>query len=151
MGLQIDLLRKSFAIVAEREPELTERFYETLFTHYPQTRSLFRQRSRDAQARMLRDALVAVLDHLEDTHWLTETLAVLGVKHATYGVTSEMYDWAGACLLHTLADVAGPDWTADVEAAWVEAYQAVAWIMKEGALSAVIPEHDLLAEPTSPQ
>ncbi len=30
----------------------------------------------------------------------------MGAKHLDYGVTNEMYDWVGECLVATLAEVA---------------------------------------------
>jgi hemoglobin-like flavoprotein len=78
----------------------------------------------------LTSALVAVLDHLEDAPWLQTTLGALGAKHVGYGVTREMYDWVGASLLATLAEVAGPAWTPDLQGAWSEAYGAIASLMQ---------------------
>jgi hemoglobin-like flavoprotein len=133
MGLDVELLRSSFALVVEREPELTARFYEHLFADYPQVKPLFGRNSARAQQQMLRDALVAVLDHLDDAPWLQTTLAELGRKHVDYGVTNEMYDWVGASLLETLAEVAGEDWNDRLAAAWATAYGAIAGLMQEGA------------------
>lgn len=129
MALDVQLLRSSFELVAEREPELTSRFYEILFERYPQTRSLF-PADTSAQARMLQEALVAVVDHLDDAPWLGSTLATLGRQHAEYGVTSEMFGWVGECLLATLAEAAGPYWAADLERAWAEAYGAIVGLMQ---------------------
>ena len=81
---------------------------------------------------MLTDALVAVVDHLEDAPWLTSTLGALGAKHKDYGVTPEMFDWVGTCLLAALAEAAGPDWSREAEVAWTEAYGAIAALMKSG-------------------
>jgi hemoglobin-like flavoprotein len=155
MGLQIEVLRNSFAIVAEREPELTHRFYEVLFENYPQTRAMFRSRTRNSQERMLTDALLAVLEHLEDGGWLTDTLAAMGATHATYGVTEEMYDWVGECLLQTLGEAAAAAWTPDVAGAWTEAYGAIAGLMKQGARTAtssigIPPTAALEGDATSP-
>lgn len=129
MALDVQLLRSSFELVAEREPELTSRFYEILFERYPQTRPLF-PADTSAQARMLQEALVAVVDHLDDAPWLGSTLATLGRQHAEYGVTSEMFGWVGECLLATLAEAAGPYWAADLERAWAEAYGAIVGLMQ---------------------
>lgn len=133
MALDVPLLRNSFALVVEREPELTHRFYEILFERYPRTQALFTQNTRSAQAKMLRDALVAVMDHLEDAPWLERELGALGRKHVDYGVTTEMYDWVGDSLLATLREVAGDDWSPELEAAWAEAYGAIAGLMQKGA------------------
>jgi hemoglobin-like flavoprotein len=133
MALNVPLLRKSFDLVVERQPQLTARFYEILFERHPEARPLFGRQSTEAQALMLQEALVAVMDHLEDGAWLRQTLGNLGRKHVEYGVTGEMYDWVGASLLATLAEVAGEAWTPELAQAWTDAYGAIAGLMREGA------------------
>jgi len=130
MALNVELLRSSFALVVEREPEVTKRFYEVLFRKYPQAEPLFGRRTRAEQERMLRDMLVAIVDHLEDATWLKGQLGALGQKHVGYGVKPEMYGWVGASLLETLASVAGDAWTPELAQAWSEAYGAVAGLMQ---------------------
>jgi hemoglobin-like flavoprotein len=134
MSLDVETLRSSFALVVERNPELTSRFYEIFFDRYPQVKPLFGVRkAQEVQAKMLTEALVAVVDHLEDAPWLTEQLGALGAKHLDYGVDDEMYDWVGECLLAALAEVAADDWTPQVEAAWTAAYGAIASLAIAGA------------------
>jgi hemoglobin-like flavoprotein len=132
MALDPQVLRTSFELVIERQPELTTRFYEILFDRYPQVRALFGTDTTH-QSKMLASALVAVMDNLEDASWLSSTLTAMGRKHVQYGVTNEMYDWVGASLLATLAEVAGRDWTPALEAQWTEAYGAIAGLMQQGA------------------
>ena len=129
MALNVSLLRESFEVVATANPKFISRFYEILFERYPQTRAMFPRGGEARQAEMLTGALVAVLDHLEDAPWLTDTLGALGAKHVGYGVTREMYDWVGGCLLVALAETAGPKWTAELNAAWSEAYGAIVSLM----------------------
>ena len=129
MPLNVNLLRQSFEVVATANPRFVSRFYEILFERYPQSRPLFPQNGMARQAEMLTQALVAVLDHLEDAPWLQQTLGALGAKHVDYGVTREMYDWVGASLLATLAEVAGQAWTPELQAAWGEAYGAIVSLM----------------------
>jgi hemoglobin-like flavoprotein len=136
MSLNVDLLRSSFELVLDRQPQLTPRFYEILFSRYPQAKPLFGRRSQAEQAKMLQEALVAVVDHLEDAGWLESNLKAMGVKHLDYGVTDEMYDWVGDSLLSTIAEVAGDDWTPELKAAWQEAYGAISTLMKQGAAEA---------------
>jgi hemoglobin-like flavoprotein len=133
MALNAALLRSSFELVTERQPQVVHRFYEILFERYPQARPLFGRTSMTKQEEMLGSALVAVLDHLEDAAWLTTTLKGLGAKHVDYGVTAEMYGWVGASLLATLEEVAGKDWTPEHAVAWTEAYGAIAGLMQSGA------------------
>ena len=82
---------------------------------------------------MLQQALVSVLEHLEDAPWLEQTLGAMGQKHVDYGVTAEMYDYVGASLLATLAEIAAKDWTPELEQAWTAAYGAIASLMLKGA------------------
>jgi hemoglobin-like flavoprotein len=133
LSLNPELLRTSFELVIDRQPQLTARFYEILFERFPQVRPLFGRNSGANQQHMLQSALVAVIDNLDDASWLRDTLHAMGSKHVDYGVTEEMYDWVGASLLAALAEAAGEAWTQEVEAAWVAAYGAIAGLMQEGA------------------
>lgn len=135
MSLNVPLLTASFDLVISREPQLTRRFYEILFERYPQVKPLFSRNSAEKQQKMLAEALAAVVDHLEDASWLTETLHGMGAKHVDYQVTPEMYEWVGDALLATLAEIAGAGWTPDLAAAWTEAYGAISGLMLEGARS----------------
>ncbi|MFO0739183.1 MAG: globin domain-containing protein [Labilithrix sp.] len=138
MSLDPTLLQESFALVAAKELDLASRFYEILFERYPQTRPMFRRRPEE-QAKMLTAALAAVVAHVEDTAWLVATLPPMGAKHVSYGVTNEMYDWVGECLIAALEDVCGKDFTPAVKATWFAAFGAVASLMQSGAASVTQP------------
>lgn len=133
MTLDAAVLRSSFDLVIDRRPDLTVRFYEILFERYPDLQRLFGRNSAGVQARMLAQAIAAVLDHLEDASWLASTLGTLGARHVAYGVTDAMYDQVGDALLATLAEVAAEAWTAEVAAQWTAAYGAIAGMMQAGA------------------
>lgn len=132
--LNVSLLQSSLELVLERQPQLTTRFYEILFERHPELAPLFDERRRDAQARMLGEALVAVVDHLEDAPWLENTLGALGARHVDYGVTPAMYDQVGQSLLAALAEAAGPAWNRELELAWGEAYGAIRHLMLAGVV-----------------
>jgi hemoglobin-like flavoprotein len=136
MSLNAPLLRASLEIVVARQPEITPRFYEILFERYPQVKPLFGRNSSANQARMLQDAIVAVVDHVEDAAWLTTTLHAMGRKHVDYGVTEAMYAYVGDALLATLAEHAGEAWTPDVATAWTDAYTAISSLMIAGSRTA---------------
>src|SRR5262245_4347055 len=91
MSLDVQALRDSFALVLERAPDVTRRFFEILFERYPHARHLFGRNSSARQEQMLAQALAAVIDKLEDAPWLAATLGGMGRKHLDYGVTTEMY------------------------------------------------------------
>jgi hemoglobin-like flavoprotein len=126
-------IRESFALIIERSPSMTHRFYEILFERYPAARRLFHRNAARVQERMLHDALSAVLDHLEDVPWLHETLFSLGARHVDYFVTDDMYEWIGESLIATLSEIAGSDWSRKIEAAWRRAFSGIVKVMHEGA------------------
>ena len=133
MSLDVEALRESFQVVVERSPDVVHRFYDTLFTRYPQARSLFTRNAREVQEKMLTQALGAVLDHLEDAPWLVSQLGAMGAKHVGYGVRDEMYAWVGESLLAALSEAAGEAWTPRVAQAWAGAYTAIQELMLAGA------------------
>ena len=130
MALDAVLLRGSLELVSGREALITTRFYEILFDRYPQVKPLFTGNSAE-QAKMLQDAIVAVLDHLEEPAWLQEQLHTLGARHVGYGITAEMYPWVAECLIATLAELAGDDWTIEMQGAWEDALKAISSLMLE--------------------
>ena len=129
MALNVSLLRSSFDLVISRQPQITPRFYEILFARYPQVRPLFGRNAQTAQQQMLQEALVAVMDHLEDASWLSQTLRAMGAKHLDYGVDDSMYAWVGDSLLATLAEAAGEAWTPELAQAWTDAYATLSGFM----------------------
>ena len=128
------LLRDSFALAIEREAAITPRFYQILFARYPRVRPLFGHTIGERQQRMLQDALVAVIDHLDDPVWLGRTLRGLGAKHLDYGVTAEMYPWVAECLIAALAEIVGAAWRPEHAEAWHGALAAVSDLMLDGAV-----------------
>ena len=100
---------------------------------YPQAKPMFAHTSSARQEKMLAEALVAVIDHLEDAAWFETTMMALGERHAGYGVTDVMYAWVGDALLATLAEAAGEAWSDELDRQWTLAYQAIAGTMQAGA------------------
>lgn len=133
MSLDVEALRGSFQLVVERSPNIVQRFYQILFDRYPAARPLFSRNAARVQEEMLTSALVAVIEHLEDATWLKTQLAALGAKHVEYGVQDHMYPWVGECLVATLKETAGPDWTPRIEQAWLTAFGAISGLMVEGS------------------
>ncbi len=133
MSLNPTLLHESFEIAAEREGALTERFYELLFSRYPQAQALFGRNVPAQQQKMLQDTLLAVLEHLDDETWLAETLGTLGATHVDYEVEDHMYPWVGECLIAALEETVGERWTPAHAESWAEAYGAITKLVIAGA------------------
>ena len=127
------LIQSNLELVSQNAPDLTARFYTTLFARHPELTRLFGRRSSEAQQRMLLEAIVAVVDHLEDTPWLDRVLRGLGAKHVEYGVTDEMYPLVAGSLIDTLRDASGAQWSTETAEAWAGALGFVADRMIAGA------------------
>ncbi len=127
-----ELLETSLGLVAG-DDELARHFYTVLFARYPEVRPMFGDDMRP-QAAMLREAIIAVLDHLDDPAWLAGTLGPLGAKHAGWGVTEPMYEAVAECMIAAMQDLCGGAWTPDMTAAWTGALGAVSGLMIAGAV-----------------
>ncbi|MCX5046172.1 globin domain-containing protein [Aldersonia sp. NBC_00410] len=125
------LLERSLVLVDGEEDALTRRFYDVLFTRYPQVQPMFSADVRP-QAAMLRQAVIAVIEHLDDAQWLESTLHALGARHEGLGVTAPMYAAVAECMIATMQERGGPEWTPAMSAAWTEALGAVATMMLAG-------------------
>ena len=133
-------IESNLVVITERAPDVVGRFYTKLFARHPDLQPLFGRRSRPAQEKMVLDAIVAVVDHMEDPNWLRGVLRPLGAKHVSYGVTEGMYPLVAEALVATLADASGEAWSEDIESAWLRALGAVAGEMIAGAREAVDSE-----------
>lgn len=126
MGLDTALLRTSFLTALRRSPDLAARFYALLFERYPETRRLFGGAAEmEIQERRLIEALEALMYRIDDAPTLTGSLEVLGARHVEYGVTDEMYDWFGECLLAVIAETLAAEWTSELASHWVRAWDGV--------------------------
>jgi hemoglobin-like flavoprotein len=133
MTLKIDQLEQSFSQVSDRDTEFAATFYSTLFADYPEVQGLFDHTSITAQGKKLFASLVLVVENLQNPEVLSHSLKGLGTRHVQYGVLPQHYPMVGGALLKTFGQLLGPGWTADLQQAWTEAYQAVAALMLEGA------------------
>ena len=129
---QIELVRSTFALLAPAPDYVAALFYQRLFHIDPALRPLFKSdlRSQGQKLMQMLAAAVAGLDHIDA---LLPTLHQLGARHAGYGVTAAHYDTVGAALVGTLENGLGRQFTAEVRAAWIAAYTAVAGAMQDGA------------------
>lgn len=125
------LLETSLALVDTPDDGLTTRFYAILFDRYPAVRPMFSE-DIGRQAKMLRSAIISVVDHLDDPTWLTETLGQLGARHSSWGVVAPMYDAVTECMVAAMAEIGGTSWTDQMTDAWIEALDAVSGLMLRG-------------------
>lgn len=131
------LVQMTFAKVAPIADAAAAMFYKRLFELDPNLRPLFKTDITDQGRKLMQMIGVAVngLDHLDE---LVPAVRQLGMRHAGYGVMDQHYDTVAAALLWTLERGLGPDFTPEVQDAWVAVYGVLASTMKDAARSAAV-------------
>src|SRR4051812_42092052 len=133
---EISLVKASFQKVAPIADQAAAIFYARLFELDPSLRTLFHGDMAD-QGRKLMQAIGLAVNELERAEALAPMVRELGMRQASYHVRDEHYDTVGEALLWTLSKVIGPDFTAEMQAAWARTYWLLAEIMKAGARDAL--------------
>ena len=132
MDLNVELLEKSFHLVAPKGKALVARFYERLFEKYPETKRLFHHANMRQQRKKLLASLVLVIQNLRKPDVLKKALHQLGGQHQAYGVKPAHYAAVKENLLAVFGEFAGSAWTSEVKQAWAGAVEAVSATMLEG-------------------
>jgi len=131
--IDVDLLKEHLVEVSEHEAELTDRVYESLFAKRPDAVELFGTYSRANQQRMMTETLGAVLNMLDQQHWLDEYVHAMGSRHQfSYETPTDMYAPYAEAMLEALAAVSGSDWTPELECSWKAALDRVNDMMTAG-------------------
>ncbi|HLP87158.1 MAG TPA: pentapeptide repeat-containing protein [Nostocaceae cyanobacterium] len=129
MSLNIDILEQSFAKIKPHANEFVASFYENLFIAYPEVKPLFSQVDMKTQEKKLLNSLVLVIEGLRTPETLVPVLQALGERHIAYGAVAQYYPAVGKALLTTFEQYLQAEWTSEVKAAWVEAFQLITSLM----------------------
>ncbi len=132
LGLDVNLLEKTFEALAPSGEKLVKRFYQELFKRYPDVKPMFGNTSISAQQKKLLAALKLVISNLRKPQVLEGALMELGAKHENYGAIAEHYDAVAETMLNVLEEFAGDLWTLEVHDAWSDALNLVAQTMLKG-------------------
>jgi len=125
---QITLVKESWQKVEPIAPTAATLFYDRLFSVAPGVRPLFSEDMTE-QKRKLMEMLGTVVEGLDTLEEIVPAVQDLGRRHAAYGASPAHYDVVGDCLLWTLAQGLGDEFTPDVRDAWTAAYEIVATTM----------------------
>lgn len=128
----IALVQQSFEKAAGLGEAVAEIFYAELFAIDPLLRTMFKGDMAE-QGRKLLTTLALVVRGLDQPEKIVPAAEKLAVNHLDYGVTYEHYTYVGNALLRTLKKGLGDDFTPEVRAAWVAAYQLLADVMRNAA------------------
>jgi hemoglobin-like flavoprotein len=131
---QIEIVQRTFALAAPLADEVADTFYRRLFELDPTLRPLFTH-SLKHQGEKLMTVLAFAVRGLNQPELIIGAVRRLGERHVHYGVQPQHYKTVGEALLWTLAELFGPAFTPDVEAAWAAAYSLLAGVMQEAAVA----------------
>ena len=125
-------IRANWAVAAGVPDQVAQAFYARLFRIDPSTRRLFPQ-DLTIQGRKLTDTLAFIVDHLDDDKALVPAAQDLARRHVDFGVQRDHYASVGQALVGTLAQMLGPNFSEDDEAAWGAVYTELADVMTAAA------------------
>jgi NAD(P)H-flavin reductase/hemoglobin-like flavoprotein len=119
------LIKESFALIEPQAEDVTAYFYGRLFAENPRLRALFPPSMETSRRRLFR-ALTEIVWSIDSPDNLAAFLRRLGRNHRKFGVCREHYDAVGDALLATVRRFTGAAWTAEMAAAWSDAYATAA-------------------------
>ncbi len=125
-------LDASFQTLVPRGPELVQRFYNLLFSQYPEVRPLFPE-DMSEQKNILLAALALAIQNLRNPDALNPMLHDLGARHVRYGTQPEHYPLVCATMLEVIGEMLGDQWNAQLKEDWAQALNLIAEKMLEGA------------------
>ena len=118
---QVSLVQTSFKGFVPVAFPASEFFYEELFRQAPETRRLFSEDLSEQRRKLVR-TLTAVVQGLSYPDALMPVVRDLGRRHQDYKAEPHHYETVGAALIQTLRRYLGPDFTPEVERAWLACY-----------------------------
>ena len=131
---RVDLVQATLIHIRPKSKETAAAFYAKLFEWAPSTRSLFTG-NMEQQGQKFMSTLSYAIHGLSRRGVITPVIEQLGRDHVGYGVLDEHYGAVKEALLFALGQTLGDDYAPEVEAAWAEAYDLLAELMRGAARS----------------
>src|SRR5262245_38152478 len=114
-------IERSFEIAAERCEDLTPLVYRRLFDEYPEAQTMFRTEGSElVKGSMLALTIDAILDFAGERTGHFRLITSEISSHDAYGTPREMFLAFFAIIAATLRELAGSDWSAEIDSAWLE-------------------------------
>jgi hemoglobin-like flavoprotein len=129
---QIQIVQQTFIKVLPISDLAAHLFYSRLFQIDPSLKPMFKGDMQE-QGRKLMQMIGMTVQGLSVPGEIMGLVADLGRKHLEYGVIDAHYDTVRTALLWTLGQGLGVDFTPEAKAAWTEAYEFLAKVMKDAA------------------
>lgn len=137
MSLNVTLLRETFDRAKVENGGATRlglRFYERLFEKYPGVRPLFNTPPEEQHKKLL-TSVAAILASVTNPEVMVPYLHAMGIRHLAYGTLNDHYPAVAENLVAVLSEHLSKEgaWTAEMEANWKAAMEAINRIMIEAA------------------
>ena len=130
------LVRESWEATRPMSDAVVSGFYARLFESNPSLATLFDGTNMAEQRRKFTVMLSEIVRVLDQPELLVSEVADSGRRHANYGVHDRDYEDVGAALMWALEDGLGTRFTTETRAAWREAYDLLAAVMRRAAAQA---------------
>ena len=126
---EITLIENSFGLLVEHGDAISARFYERLFTEYPELAPLFENVSQPGQQKKLLASMVLLVQNLRQPEVIEDYLISLGARHQQYGIQAADFEKFSENWLAVLAEFSGESWTSQLEHAWHNLFKKMAALM----------------------
>lgn len=126
----INIIKSTIPLLENAGPAMTSHFYQRMFNHNPELQDIFNMSNQHTgrQQVALFEAIAAYAKNIENLAVLTTAVERIAQKHTSFNIQAEHYAIVGHHLIETLRELAPEAFTADVEDAWLNAYQFLASI-----------------------
>jgi len=112
-------IERSFEIAASRCEDLTPLVYERLHRAHPETRAMFRTEGSElVKGSMLALTIESILDLAGERSGKFRMIECEVSSHDAYGTPRDLFLAFFSMIQATLRELAGADWTADIDGAW---------------------------------
>ncbi|MFL9831678.1 NO-inducible flavohemoprotein [Flavobacterium sp. ARAG 55.4] len=124
IGATVPILRQSGEV-------LTDYFYERMFRHHPELKSMFNMgnQANGRQKSALANAVLAYAENIDNPAVLIDVLKGIGSKHTSLNIQPEQYKIVGTHLIASIREVIGEPATDEILEAWTTAFYQLADIM----------------------
>ena len=128
------LIDQSLELAVARIGDPAPRVYARLFAQQPELETLFvNDRSGSVRAEMFLKSLDVVQDLLAGNLYAQGLLSTEWVNHRNLGVPMERFALFYRCLVETLREALGDEWTPAFEAAWRDALARLEAVIEAAA------------------
>jgi hemoglobin-like flavoprotein len=126
-------IEESVARLLAEKSTVVRLFYNRFLAQYPEVKEYFASTNFDQQAIVLTMALVMVENYYSHAYPASRHyLKFLGHRHHEQGIPADLYPKFCECLLRTLAEFHGADWTTELSIEWRDALEIASKAMLAG-------------------